>query len=309
MEKITVFQIPALYRDDFRITGFRFGKGEKSLAIVGSLRGDEYQQIYMSSLLVNRLKKLEAEGLLAEDQEILVIPSLNPYSMNIKKRFWPTDNTDINRMFPGYALGETTQRIAAGVFEVISEYRCGIQFASFYMPGRFLPHVNIMRTELDETDKAAEFGMPYIMVREPRPFDTTTLNYNWQIWDTEAYSLYSTTTNQLDEKSAEAAVDSVVRFMMSEGLVEGEKPPIEESRILLTDELVSVRSMKAGIFSQLAEVGDKVEKDQPIARIIDVYEGEVLEEIKAPCKGIIFFRHDEALTYANAAVFKLIPID
>lgn len=41
--------------------------------------------------------------------------------MNIKKRFWPTDNTDINRMFPGYDLGETTQRIAAGVFEVIKD--------------------------------------------------------------------------------------------------------------------------------------------------------------------------------------------
>ena len=35
--------------------------------------------------------------------------------MNIGKRFWSADNTDINRMFPGYNLGETTQRIAAGV--------------------------------------------------------------------------------------------------------------------------------------------------------------------------------------------------
>ncbi len=48
--------------------------------------------------------------------KILILPSINLYSMNIQKRFWSTDNTDINRMFPGYCLGETTQRIAAGRF-------------------------------------------------------------------------------------------------------------------------------------------------------------------------------------------------
>ncbi len=29
-------------------------------------------------------------------------------------------------MFPGYDLGETTQRIAAGVFEVIKQNRSGV---------------------------------------------------------------------------------------------------------------------------------------------------------------------------------------
>ncbi len=53
----------------------------------------------------------------------------------IKKRFWSIDNTDINRMFPGYDKGETTQRIAAGIFEKIKDYKYGIQFASFYIPG------------------------------------------------------------------------------------------------------------------------------------------------------------------------------
>ena len=64
--------------------------------------------------------------------------------MNIQKRFWPTDNTDINRMFPGYDLGETTQRIADGVFREISKYQFGIQFTSFYMPGNFVPHIRLM---------------------------------------------------------------------------------------------------------------------------------------------------------------------
>lgn len=62
-----------------------------------------------------------------------MVLSVNHFSMNIGKRFWPSDNTDINRMFPGYKEGETTQRIADGVFENIKDYSYGIQFASFYI--------------------------------------------------------------------------------------------------------------------------------------------------------------------------------
>ena len=97
--------------------------------------------------------------------------------MNIGKRFWSADNTDINRMFPGYNLGETTQRIAAGVFEHINDYRFGIHFTSYYMQGCFTPHVRMMKTGFEDVEKAKDFGLPYVYRRDARPYDTTTLNY------------------------------------------------------------------------------------------------------------------------------------
>lgn len=126
------------FRDTFRIQGFRFGEGEKSLALVGAMRGNEIQQQYICSQVINRLAALEKEGRLVPGHEILVVPSANPFSMNIEKRFWAMDNTDINRMFPGYDQGETTQRIAAALFDAIQGYTYGIQLASqFLRSGRF----------------------------------------------------------------------------------------------------------------------------------------------------------------------------
>ena len=107
---------------------------------------------------------------------VTVIPSANPFSMNIGKCFWAMDDTDINRMFPGYNKGETTQRIAAGLFEKLQGYEYGIQMASFYMPGEFIPHVRIVKTALDYADEGKDFGLPYVSVSEPAPFDTTLLN-------------------------------------------------------------------------------------------------------------------------------------
>lgn len=219
MKEIIVYQTSSLYRDDFRVKGYVFGQGEKSLCIVGSLRGHEYQQLYMASQLVKYLKDMENAGMIESGKQILVIPTLNPSSMNISKQFWAIDNTDINRMFPGYDQGETTQRIAAGVFDVVNKYENGIQFSSFYMPGSFMPHVRLTHTGYENLDKAADFGIPYVVVRKPHPYDTTTLNYNWQVWETDAYSLYSSTTKNIDPVSAEIVLDGAKRFMVKNNIL------------------------------------------------------------------------------------------
>ena len=119
MREEILYRIRALYRDDFRVRGFLFGEGEESICIIGSMRGNEYQQIYVCSRLIRRLQSLEERRRIKPGKQILVIPCANPYSVNTKKRFWTIDNTDINRMFPGYNEGETTQRIADGIFQEI----------------------------------------------------------------------------------------------------------------------------------------------------------------------------------------------
>lgn len=81
-------------------------------------------------------------------------------------------------MFPGYDKGRTTQRIASVLFEKINDYKYGIRFASFYMPGTFDPHIRMMKTGYEDTKTALEFGLPYVILHTPRPFDTMTLNYN-----------------------------------------------------------------------------------------------------------------------------------
>ena len=96
MKKRVIYEIQALYRDNFRVTGYEFGEGQQSVCIVGSMRGNEIQQLYSCSRLIRQLKELEEKGFIARGHKILVIPCLNSYSMNIGKRFWSTDNTDIN---------------------------------------------------------------------------------------------------------------------------------------------------------------------------------------------------------------------
>lgn len=308
MEKKTVFQLKSLYRDALRVTGFTFGSGEKSACVVGALRGNEVQQLYTCSQLVKALKEIEAQGKLVPGKSVLVVPCVNSASMNIRKRFWPTDNTDINRMFPGYSLGETTQRIAAGLFEEIKGYKNGIQFASFYVPGVFVPHVRIMKTGWENAEKAKEFGLPYILLRQPRPYDTTTLNYNWQVWESDAFSVYAGTTDTIDRNDVTLAVNAVLNFLRKENIITGTRHIHEGyiSEVIDEGDLMNIQSHTSGIIDAFLSPGANVARGQTLAQVLDPYDGSVREQLTAPTDGVIFFAQEDPLTYAGSCVYKLI---
>ena len=307
MKKKIIYELKGLYRDDFRVTGYEFGTGKKSICIVGTMRGNEIQQLYCCSQLIKKMKQLEAEERITKGHKILIIPSCNPYSINIQKRFWPIDNTDINRMFPGYDAGETTQRIADGVFKEIMDYQYGIQFTSFYMPGEFIPHVRMMDEGFSKVLTALQFEMPYVVIRKVRPYDTATLNYNWQVWETQAFSFYTTSTTTIDRNSAGQSVLSVMKFLSALGIVKYQSGSKKRESIVIEDtELISVQTAKSGIFEPLVNVGDEVIEGTPLANIVHPYEGEIMETLYAPTDAKIFFMHTDPLTYANTAVFKLV---
>jgi len=309
MVKETLYEFKALYRDNMRIGCRRFGNGEKSAVIVGGIRGNEIQQIFSCAMLVKSLTELEKQERLASGKAIMVIPAINPYSVNIEKRFWPTDNTDINRMFPGYDLGETTQRIAAGLFEEISQYKYGIQFASNYIPGKFVPHVRIMDTGMNYTEEAKDFGLPYTVIRKPHPYDTTTLNYNWQIWGTKAFSLFANQTETIDIKGAEEAVAAVLNFLNNKGIINFNAHKGYISSVIDEGDMLCVKSKEAGIFRSFADTEESVRRGGVIAHILDPLDCSVREEILAPADGIVFFTQSRALAYANTVLFKIIPIN
>lgn len=58
MNKRIIYELKGIYRDTFRVTGYEFGAGEKSVCIVGSSRGNEVQQIYCCSQLVKKMRAL-----------------------------------------------------------------------------------------------------------------------------------------------------------------------------------------------------------------------------------------------------------
>ncbi|SDF32802.1 hypothetical protein SAMN05216518_105134 [Bacteroidales bacterium KHT7] len=310
MREETIFEMTSSYRDNFRIRGYRFGEGAKTIAIVGAMRGDEVQQQYICAQLVNRLTAIERQGGIVKGKSILVIPSCNPFSMNVSRRFWAMDNTDINRMFPGYENGETTQRIAAAVFDALKGFEYGIQLASYYVPGDFIPHVRMLKTGYEDVATARLFGMRYVTTYKPRPFDTTLLNYNWQLWNTKAFSVYAGKTTQVDQAAGNENVDAILRMMSRTNIIAThfggaafESEAIDEST------LMHIKAQHAGILLRQVSAGSRVHRGQSLANIIHPYNGQILSDVKSTVEGTVFFAHNRPVVLQNALLFKIHAID
>lgn len=306
MKEVELYRLEGIYRDDLVVKGFTFGKGDKAACVVGPLRGNEIQQLYICSLLVKALKELEANDCITSGKQVMVIPIVNYYSMNIGHRFFGVSNTDINRCFPGNDYGETEYRIADGLFKSICDYTYGIQLASFYMTGEFVPHVRMMETGYQNTSLANLFGLPYVVVRKPTPIDTKTLNYNWQDDMTAAFSLYTNKNDSIDEESANQAVASILRFLTRMGIIHYESHSGYISHVIQEEDLSNISSLSAGIFRGLVRPGSDVRYSMPLAEIIDPYTGVVKETILAPTDGIVFFAHTNPLIDEGEIAYRLI---
>ena len=78
MEEQIFFELNSVYRDNMRIKGYTFGKGEKSACIVGATRGNEVQQVYICSRLINILGQLEIQNKIKNGRSVTIVPCVNP---------------------------------------------------------------------------------------------------------------------------------------------------------------------------------------------------------------------------------------
>lgn len=222
--------------------------GGKRLCVVTGIHGDGLEGQYVAFLLNQELQR-------------------HPEYL----RGVPLFDLDMNRIFPGYMQGGTTQRIAGALFDAVKGYRYGIHFASFYLPGDFVPHVRIMDTGYQTSSLGNLFGLPYAVMRTPKPIDTTTLNYNWQIWESNAFSIYTSETAHIDEESAAQAVSAVLRYLSRVGVVEYTCHSGYLSTVINENDLATVLTPAGGIFCALRVPGQEVEYGDTIGEILDPF--------------------------------------
>ena len=222
--------------------------GGKRLCVVTGIHGDELEGQYVAFLLNQELQR-------------------HPEYL----RGVPLFDLDMNRIFPGYMQGGTTQRIAGALFDAVKGYRYGIHFASFYLPDDFMPHVRIMDTGYQTSSLGNLFRLPYAVMRTPKPIDTTTLNYNWQIWESNAFSIYTSETAHIDEESAAQAVSAVLRYLSRVGVVKYTCHRGYLSTVINENDLATVLTPAGGIFRALRVPGQEVEYGDTIGEILDPF--------------------------------------
>lgn len=309
VKKIEILRIESLSREPLVVEGFLFkGQSKKApkIAIVGAMEAQSNLPLHCASSLVDFFKTKVDKKRIKGD--VLIIPCVNPYAFNTGKRFWPLDNTNINTMFPGYELGETTQRIAKRLFDALQGYDYGVSLESRYDPVNCIPYIKLYDNELEDLEGAKKFGLKFIHHRKMKSIETVSLQYNWQLWGTRAYSIMCPMTQEIDRQKSSQIRQAILRFMHRQKILDFSIFNGYESTVISAEEIETIKSIKSGLFIAKEAPGTYISKNQIIGEVIDSLEGHVTHEFVSPCDGMITCHYNNSLIYENAVAFRIAKI-
>ncbi len=307
MKKIEIFKLDSLSREPLIVNGYLFEGSDAdapSVAIVGALEGKTILPLYSASRLVEFLRH-EIDDATKIKGDILIIPSINHYALNLSERFWPLDKTDLNMMFPGYGEGETTQRIAHRLFEVLKNYTYGISLESRADLSTCIPYISLLRSGYESIESAKMCGFRIIHHKEMKPTQSVSLQYNWQLWGTKAFSIITPSDETINPNNAKRVFEGLVRFLSATKILEHKVLLGYDSNILTDADIEIIKTPKSGIFVPTKKVGSSVSKDEMIGKVIHSLEGDVIHRIFSPCEGVITCVYKNSLIFENALAFRV----
>lgn len=293
MSTLALLQMTAPLREDFDIPYHQLGPSTAPVrvALVAGIHGNELNGVFVLSRLaafLGAVARGEQPGHALHEQ-VVIVPAVNVLGLNTMSRRWPFDGTDINRMFPGYSEGETTQRIAWAVLERTRPAQYRVDLHSSNLEFEELPQVRLYGASDAERAAARLFGLPAIIERPVSSTFTSTIGHAWREAGGENFVIQAGQAGALHPSHCERVFAGLVKFLQRTGILSG--PGLaeddEDVHYFGVDHTAPLISQHAGFFVSRAEVGRWVRAGEVIGQVYDGFDGELRAEIRTPLPGLL----------------------
>jgi hypothetical protein len=278
-----------------------FGRGKPLMSVVSGLHGDEYNSLYVCHLFIDWLRGAAAQhnGYTLRGR-VRVLPAVNPPGLLLGDRHWPFDNTDLDRVFPGYNQGETTQRLASWIFEAVRQSICCVDLHAGSHLLEEWPQVLAWSGQPRAIDLAKSMGLPLVWLRqlasqtEMRP---QALEVTGSVQSTLAYNLFQLGVDtlvvragggqRLDPARCQQVFLGLVRLALHLGVASGPAPAPGEAtpQVVTAAQIQPLHARAPGIFVAEVGLGQRLEAGQCLGQVLDPLKGELREEVRSPLSG------------------------
>jgi len=280
-------------REDFDLPYHDVGPQDEApaLALVAGLHGNELNGVFVLARLASFLRRV-AEGGHEKAQllrRVLILPAVNVLGVNTRSRNWPFDGTDVNRMFPGYDAGETTQRIAAAVLELTAQAKWRIDIHSSNADFEELPQVRVYDATDEEREAARWLGLPAVIERRSTTTFSATLASAWRARGGRGLILQAGHADSLQAPHCERLFRALIDFLERAGILVGVRlaEPEEDVQFFGPQQAFPLISEHAGWFVSRHEVGQWLLAGELIGYVYDGFTGELRAEVHAPVSGLL----------------------
>lgn len=292
MSTQTLIHMTAPLREDFDIPYHDLGPTDRPprVALVGGIHGNELNSVFVLARTAAWLRAVATgqhpgRRLL---ERVVVVPAVNLLGVNTRNRNWPFDGTDLNRMFPGCSVCETTQRIADAVMQATRAAHYRVDIHSSNVDFEELPQVRIYDPSDSERASAALFGLPAVIERPTNTLFSSTLLAAWRQLGGENFAIQAGMAGGLQLHHCERLFQGLVTFLGRVGVVEGaQDAEPEETHHFGPRHAFSLISDHAGLFVSHRSVGHWLQAGDLIGQVFDPFDGALRTEVRAPHAGLL----------------------
>ena len=251
-----------------------------TLFVSSAIHGDEV----MGVEVVRRL--LRTPNLDALKGTLLAVPIVNAFGFLHHSRYLP-DRRDLNRTFPGSAVGSLAARLAHQFMtEIVARSDVGIDLHSAAIHRTNLPQIRVSPRKPDTMLLAEAFGAPIVMTSKIRD---GSLRQAAQAHNVDILLFEAGEGLRFDELGVRTGVMGILRVMRQLGMVTAKgvaKPHIAPMR---SSSSYWLRAPAGGLLRTLKTIGAHVEIGDVLGLVSDPF-GDVETEIVAEETGLIVGR-------------------
>lgn len=251
-----------------------------TLFVSAAIHGDEV----MGVEIVRRLLRMPSLDTLKGT--LLAIPIVNSYGFLNHSRYLP-DRRDLNRSFPGDAVGSLAARLAnMFMTEIVKRSDVGIDLHSAAIHRTNLPQVRVSPRKPETMTLAEVFGAPIVMTSKIRD---GSLRQAAREHDVDILLYEAGEGLRFDEVSARTGVMGILRVMRHLGMVKAKgiaKPQVAPMR---SSSSFWLRAPAGGLLRTVKTIGAHVECGDILGLISNPF-GEVETEIVAGEPGLLVGR-------------------
>jgi predicted deacylase len=221
---------------------------------------------------------------------VVAIPVVNPLAYQLGTYITPHDNADVGAVVPGSLTGSMSRRLAAKLWSVIQKSDCYVDLHC--MEGPSLPSVIVRgpkrgRIVTKSLDMARVMDVtitrPSKESRKRRP--VTDVDLAMKAGVACAIVEFPFPSIVMEEKVAQLGVRAILNVMkwlkMIDGRIEKQRGFTKLPGIWST---TLVTSNKGGLLYPTCRLGERVNRGDSIAKVINVY-GDLVEEVTTPVTG------------------------
>lgn len=281
----------------------------KRISFVAGLHGNELEGVYICHRLIAYLRNLKETRPEAFRGQITVYPAVNPQAIGTGTRLWPFFTVDMNRLMGDVASQTLPHSISRTLLEDIkSSSDLAVDFHASNLHLLEMPQIRITEDFHKKlVPLALQCNIDVVWVHPLSRVFESTLGFNLNREKIPTLVVEAGICLRIHQHYCDQIFQGMVHLLHYTGILDtGEPAPSVKHPLLLHPPQVAlIQARHSGLFVSQTSIGQNINEGDRLGEIVDPVNAQVLEEILAPCDGLLFTLRQHPLTYPGAPLARI----